>query len=181
MIGMADVAPPLIIADRGHRLGSAQWAQAWGRRCVLLLAALVVLACSSSPQTPEGQIAALIDHAEAAAESRDLGELAKLVSDDYRDPQGNDKGAALDIARFYFLRNQRIHLLVRADDIQLIATDKAAAVVYVAMAGQPIDTPSQLTQLQGDVMRFDLALVRTDSEWRVASASYQRARLEDLL
>ena len=157
----------------GFRIGQ-------GRTFPVVCAALVC--CSSDPQDPEAQIRSLLSRCEAAASEKDIATLKGAISDSYRDTSGQDKQAIVAIISLNFLRNASIHLLTRVKGVRIVDPTHAEASVFVAMAGQPIPGERALAKLRASIYRFDFSLSDEGSgDWRVTSASWHRARREDLL
>ena len=153
------------------------------RRTVFLavISLLPLVSCSSQKDSPEAQVRALIAHAETAAEQKDLAALRPMISDKYTDDEGQDKKAIEAVLRFYFLRNQSIHLFTRIQSIEFPEPARARAVVLVAMAGEPIKTGQELERLHADLNRFDITLAREDKEWKVTTVEWRRAEPGDFL
>jgi hypothetical protein len=145
----------------------------------LVLASLMLVIGCSKTDAPEAQVRAAIAGAVAAAEKKDIGPLKSLVSDKYADSQGQDKRAVEAVLRFYFLRNQSIHLLTRTSSVTLPEKDRAQAVVYVGMAGQPVANVDELERLRADLFRFEITFVKEGGDWRAVSAEWRRAEFTD--
>lgn len=137
-------------------------------------------ACSSG-DSPEAQVRALLAQGEAAAEKKETGVLRQMVSEKYSDSQGQDKKAVEAMLRYYFLRNQSIHLFTRIRQISFPQPDLAQADVMVAMAGQPISDAEELERLRADLHRFEITLARENDEWKVTRAEWRRAEFADFL
>jgi hypothetical protein len=135
--------------------------------------------CSSAEDTPEAQVRALLKHGETAAEKKQTGVLRKMISEKYSDSQGQDKRAIEAILRYYFLRNESIHLLMRIQSIAFPQPAQAQAVVLVAMAGQPISGAQELERLRADLHRFEITLASENKEWKVIRAEWRRAEPGD--
>jgi hypothetical protein len=138
-------------------------------------------ACSPGRDSPEAQVRALLAQGEAAAEKKESGVLRQLISGKYSDSQGQDKKAIEAMLRYYFLRNQSIHLLTRIRQISFPQPDVAQADVMVAMAGQPISGAEELERLRADLHRFEITLARESGEWKVIRAEWRRAEFADFL
>lgn len=149
-------------------------------RRVFVAVALIMVGCGAPEQSPEARIKALIAAVEAAAEARDISGLKDLVSSRYQDRRGHDRQTALRIAQGLFIRNQKIHLLTVIRDME-IAGETASARILAAMAGRPIESVQSLVNIRAELMRFDVEFVREDGEWRVRSADWRRADLNDFL
>lgn len=151
-------------------------------RAVVVLGALLgAAACSSKPESPEAQVKAFVERAEKAAAEGDVGALQELVSDAYRGPGGQDKEALGSMLTFHFLRHKRVYTLTRIVDLQLPEPDRARLGLITAAAATPLDGARTVTDIRGDVFRFDLDLARDDDEWRVTRAAWRRADPADLL
>lgn len=155
--------------------------QRWPLVIFLLSVASFTGACSSERDSPEAQVRALLAQGEAAAEKKESGVLRQLISEKYSDSQGQDKKAVEAILRYYFLRNQSIHLFTRIRQINFPQPDLAQADVMVAMAGQPISDAEELERLRADLHRFEITLAREDGEWKVMRAEWRRAEFADFL
>src|SRR5512145_1183743 len=107
---------------------------------VAALLPFLMLAACGRERSPEDQIRDVVTAAEKGAEARDLSEVMALVSDRYSDLHGQDKAAVREIMRGYFLINQSIHLLTRAEDICFETDDIATARVIVGMLGRQDDS-----------------------------------------
>lgn len=151
----------------------------YARATVAVLLGVFVLAACSKPDSPETKVRAAIATAVAAAEKKDIGPLKGLVSDKYTDAQGQDKRAVESVLRFYFLRNQSIHLLTRTSSVTFPATDRALAVVYVGMAAQPVASVDELERLRADLFRFEISFANEDGDWRAVSAEWRRVEFID--
>ncbi len=168
-----DAASPFYQRNRDKEKRSA-----W---IVILAVFFSVSACSSGKDSPEAQVRTLITQAESAAEKKDSGALRRLVSEKYSDSQARDKKIVESIFRFYFLRNEAIHLFTRVQQISFPQQDVAQAVVMVAMAGQPISAAENLERVRADLHRFEITWARENGEWKVVRAEWRRAEFADFL
>lgn len=137
------------------------------------------LSCSSAEDSPDTQVRALIQRGESAAEKKQAGELRHMISEKYSDSQGQDKRAIEGILRYYFLRNESIHLFVRIQSIAFPRPAQAQAILLVAMAGQPITGAQELERLRADLHRFEITLASENKEWKVIRAEWRRAEPGD--
>jgi len=154
-----------------------------GKQTILIIVLWVfcplLVSCSSSENSPEVQVRALLKRGESAAENKETGVLRKMISEKYSDSQGQDKRTIEAILRYYFLRNESIHLLTRIQSVAFPQPARAQAVVLVAMAGQPISGAQELERLRADLHRFEITLTIENKEWRVIRAEWRRAELGD--
>ncbi|HEY8153764.1 MAG TPA: hypothetical protein VII72_06510 [Myxococcota bacterium] len=147
------------------------------RRSALLLC--LALACAGEPESPEDRVRALLASLEESAQRKDAGEMKEHVSEGYSDAHGNDKRAVAQLVAFHLLRNQSVHLLTRVQSVVIPSPGEARAEVLVAMAGTEIEGPEALIALRADLYRFDLGLVEEDGDWRVRSADWRPASVDD--
>ena len=139
----------------------------------------LLVSCSPAGDSPETQVRALLKQGETAAENKDTSALRKMISEKYSDSQGQDKRAIEAILRYYFLRNETIHLFVRIQSIAFPQPAQAQAIVLIAMAGQPISGAQELERLRADLHRFEITLASENKEWKVIRAEWRRAEPGD--
>ncbi len=145
---------------------------------MLVLLAFAAFACGS--ESPEAQIRRVIERGEQAAEERDVRDLAKLVSEEYRDQAGRTKADVLGILRYYFLRSDSVHILSKIRGIRVSDANHAEAELLVAIAAKPIGGLEALRNLDAELNSLRLEFVRqTDGKWRVASGDRRPAGLAD--
>ena len=139
------------------------------RQTVLLAAIGWLLAACGTSNTPEGEIRALIDAAETAAEERDAPALRGMVADDYHDTEGRDADEIRRYLHGYLVAHQSIHLVTRIDAIDLQGKELARVEVIIGVLDRDVDADSAW-DLAGDIHRLDIRLAREGGEWRVTRA-----------
>jgi len=146
-------------------------------------AALLLLCACRGPSTPpEVQLREMLDRAETAAETRDLGALRKLIAADYTDVYGHDRRAIDALLRFYVAQHHSIYVLKFVREVELPEPGRARAVILAGISGQPIADASQLEPARADLLRFTLDLRdEGGGKWTVARAQWERASLNDFL
>jgi len=87
------------------------------------------------------------------------------VSDQYADAHGLDKRKVIAIITRYILANQHIHILERIPVVQvdIPVPLRASAVVYAAIAGQPIAQAEDLSGITADIYRFEIDLAENNN------------------
>jgi hypothetical protein len=144
-----------------------------------LLVALVVLSCSSPPDTPEEQIRKFIEEAADVIRKQEGREVGRLIGEEYADDQGRDKRTIRGMISFYFMQNESIYLATRIRSIDFPAAGQARAKVVAAVAGQPIPDPDDPAFFRTALYRFELHLAQRGSSWAVVGASWERASLAE--
>jgi hypothetical protein len=147
--------------------------------CVVMT--LIVCVACGKTLTPEAQLRAAIVQAQQAAEKKEISVLRGLVSEQYRDEQGQDKRAVEGLLRVYFLRNESIHVFTRIRAVTLATQDQARVEVFVALAGQPVKDAQELGALRANLYRFDFNFAKEGEHWRVRRADWRTAELGDFL
>jgi hypothetical protein len=148
-----------------------------------LLALLVVLlgACGGT-DTPEERARAYIDQVAESASERDWRAFDAYVADDYSDTQGLDKAAVLAIVTRYILANQRIHVFKRVADVRVKDPQHVSAVVFAALAGQPVERIEDLAGMTADLYRFEIELATTaGGTFQVTRGDWRPAEAQELL
>jgi hypothetical protein len=132
----------------------------------LFLAGLT--ACGGAGSTVEDEIRAWIDRGHEAAESKDRGELVRMISPGYADGRGHSRDDIENLFRFYFLRSNKVALLVDVDAIEIF-DDTAAEVKLTVGMGATTDGP---LGFNADAYRFALELENDGSEWLLVSGRW---------
>lgn len=156
-----------------------------GRTLLATLALAVLAACGGAESTPEAEVRALLAEMERASRERDLPALRNAVSAVYRDASGRTTEDIHNVLRVQYLRQRAVYLLTRIESLDFPEPGRADLVVLGAMAGQPLDAEDaweSLRKVRADVYRFELTLAREDDDaWRVVSATWRPASLDDVL
>ena len=141
-----------------------------------LALALLLAGCGGGdPETPEGQVRALLAELEVAAEAADVGAIKDHVSERYADDYGNDKQSLAAYLTFQVMRSQRRHVVLRVREVLIRDGGLAQVTLHAGLAG----TGGDLTR--ADVYAVDLDLEDEDGEWRLVWAQWKRAAPTDLL
>ena len=151
-------------------------------RWVYITASLILvffLASCGSGETPEEQVKQFVAAGEEAVEGRNIGDVKKLISENYSDEQGRSRSDLVAVSARYILSNKNIHVLTRIGELNFPAEDKGMLQLYVAMTGQNVSDLDALLNMQADLYLFEMELVREDKEWKLLRADWRRASGED--
>ncbi len=143
-----------------------------GRRaCSLALLTILVISIGTQgcapPPDREAAVRAIIEAAEQAAESRDVGAALALVSDDYADSSGRDREGLRQFLRGYFALNPKIDLLVLVESIEFPDDTRARVRLQVTSL-------TRGSRLALDNEAFSLELFNEDGKWRLQRAERNR-------
>jgi hypothetical protein len=139
------------------------------RTLCTVTAILVTLAACGEPRTePEAEVRAWVASGVEAAENKERRGLIGLVSESYTDARGNDRGDIEDMLRVYFLRQHKIGLLTKIEEITIYGETAARLIMTVGMAG----TNDGVLGFSADAYRFDLELQKDGDDWHLIAARW---------
>lgn len=134
---------------------------------VVLLACLAQ-GCGGPPSVPEEELRAWVSRGIEAAENKERRELMEMVAAAYVDARGNERDDIDGMLRVYFLRQNRIALLPKIEEITIYDETAGKIVMTVGMAG----TNDGTLGFSADAYRFALELEKTGDEWQLISARW---------
>jgi hypothetical protein len=137
-----------------------------------MIALIALGACGG--EDPESSLQRLIESAEAAAEARDTGFFRGLIAESYADSRGNDRDRIIDVVRGYFFTHQRIDVVTRIEETQLLGQDAARVVLLAGVLGRS-DGSGVLDGFDGRLYEVELELVQTSGDWQIIGARWERA------
>ena len=148
---------------------------------LLVLAALAAFLTAhwvGGRPSDEDRIRTLIHDAARAADEKRAGDVVRGLSDRF-EGQGLDQRAARQLVAFHLLRGTWVSATVAGEKIA-VQGDRARAVVDVLLSrgGEAKPLPGLLPDT-ATVQRFDLRLEREADGWKVTSATWRRASLEE--
>ena len=133
-----------------------------------VLVCMGIAACGGPASSAEEQVRAWIDRGHEAAESKDRGELVDMIAPTYADARGNSRDDIENLFRFYFLRTNKVALLVGVDDIEVIDDTAAAVTLTVGMGA----TTDSALGFNADAYQFALELENDGDEWLLVSGRW---------
>ena len=140
---------------------------AWRPLTAALLAA-ALSACGSAPDSVEQQLRDWVDRGHEAAEDKDRGALVAMIAPTYSDTRGNSREDIENLFRLYFLRANKVGLLVSIDDIEIFDETAAQIALTVTMAAT---TDSRLG-FNADAYEFELEVENIGGEWLLVSGRW---------
>ena len=138
------------------------------RSSVVALTAVYLCACGGPATGPEEEIRAWVRHGQEAAEAKDRRALIGMMAPSYTDARGHSRDDVNDLFRFYFLRQQKVALLTRIEELDVYDGTAARLVLAVGMAG----TNDNVLGFSADAYRFEMELERHHDEWLLMSARW---------
>lgn len=137
-------------------------------RIALLLLLTSVVSCSVDEGDPEQQVRAWVSAMQEAAEEKDRKAIVANISPAYVDARGNSRDDIDHLLRLYFLRQNKVALLGRIDEVRIIGDTAAEVSVTVGMAA----TNNSALGLSADAYRFELELEHDGDDWKLISARW---------
>lgn len=137
-------------------------------RIASLAPLLALAACGGDVSDPEAEIRAWVDTMQSHAEAKERRDIIDKVSAAYADARGNSRDDVENVLRVYFLRQNRIALMSRIDEIRIIDDTAAEVSLMVGMAG----TQDSGLGISADAYNFELELEREGDDWVLVSARW---------
>lgn len=149
------------------------------------LVAWLMLRGGSPPDGPEERIRTTLKQAAKAAEEKDIKGVMAIVSQDFR----NDEGDRNTLKAFLFLKMQqgawrRVFLVDTRVDLHPDSPPHRARVSTGAVlaSGAEVQTLADVAPENAGVYRIDLEMLEeNDGQWRVVNAKHQATDLSGLL
>ena len=129
---------------------------------------LIFCACGGSATGPEEEIRAWVRQGQEAAEAKDRRALVDMMAPSYTDARGHSRDDIENMFRLYFLRQHKVALITRIEELDLYDGTAARLVLGVGMAG----TNDNVLGFSADAYRFEMELERHDDEWLLMSARW---------
>lgn len=136
--------------------------------CTVIAVLAMLVACGEPPTEPEEELRAWVEAGVNAAENKERRDLVGMISESYVDAHGNDRGGIEDMFRFYFLRQNKIGLLTKIEEITIYGDTAAKLIMTVGMAG----TNDGVLGFSADAYRFELELEKGGDDWQLISARW---------
>jgi len=136
--------------------------------CTVSVVIMALAACGGPASEPEEELRAWVAGGVEAAKKKDRRELIGMISSSYADARGNARSDIEAMLRVYFLRQHKIALLTKIEEIAVYDGTAARIAMTVGMAG----TNDGVLGLSADAYRFELELERDAEEWQLISARW---------
>lgn len=130
--------------------------------------AFLMAACGGPDEGPEAAVRAWITQSQQAAEDKDRSALLDMVSSAYADTRGNNRDDIGNLLRFYFLRQQKVALITRIDELEIYGDSAAEVTLHVGMAG----TNDNALGFSADAYRIEMELERDGDNWLLIYARW---------
>lgn len=134
----------------------------------VVLLVSVVSGCGGPSSAPEEELRAWVANGVEAAQNKERRELMGMVAKSYVDARGNERDDIDGMLRVYFLRQHRIALLPKIEEITVYDDTAGKIVMTVGMAG----TNDGVLGFSADAYRFALELEKEANEWQLISARW---------
>ena len=151
------------VSDIRALTGSKVW-----RPLLTVLLTTGMASCGGAPESAEQQLRAWVDRGHEAAERKDRNALVDMISPTYSDARGNSRDDIENLFRLYFLRANKVGLLVGIDDIEVFDDSAAQVKLTVAMGA----TTDSVLGFNADAYEFELELENAGDEWLLVSGRW---------
>lgn len=139
-----------------------------GRLLLVLAACGSLAACGGDLSTPEEEVRAWVWQGHDLVESKDRRGLVDMISPAYSDARGNSRDDIENMFRAVFLRQKKVGLVTRIDEVQVHAGTAANVSLDVGMAG----SDDNVLGFSADAYQFEMELEKDGSDWLLISARW---------
>lgn len=136
--------------------------------CTVGVTLLMLTACGEPPSEPEAELRAWVAAGIEAAEKKERRNLVGMISGSYADARGNERGDIENLLRVYFLRQNKIALLPKIEEITVYGDTAAKLIMTVGMAG----TNDGAFGFSADAYRIELELEKDGDDWELLAARW---------
>jgi hypothetical protein len=136
--------------------------------CTVTAILVALVACGEPRSEPEDEVRAWVTAGVEAVENKERRGLIGLVSESYADARGHDRSDIEDMLRVYFLRQNKIGLLPKIEEITIYGDTAARLIMTVGMAG----TNDGVLGFSADAYRFDMELQKDGDDWQLIAARW---------
>ncbi len=135
-----------------------------------VVAALCVwlASCGGSATAPEEAVRQWVRDGHRAAEDKNRRALVDMISPAYTDARGNSRDDIENMFRLYFLRSNKVALITKIEDLNVVDDSAAELVLSVGMAG----TNENIVGFSADVYRFEMELEHDGDVWQLIAARW---------
>ncbi len=127
-----------------------------------------LVACSDPPESPEQALRTWVSLGHEFVEAKDRRALVDMISPTYSDSRGNSRDDIENMFRLYFLRQHKVALITRVEELDIYGDSAAKLVLAVGMAG----TNDGTVGFSADAFRFEMEFERDDDQWLLTSARW---------
>jgi hypothetical protein len=138
------------------------------RLLIIGLLAASLASCGGQDESPQDALRQWVTKAQAAAEAGDRSALMGMLSEHYADARGNDYKAVDQMLRYIFLRQDKVVLISKIDEISVSGETAALVKLGVGMAG----ANGGRLGFSADAYRFELELEHDGDEWLLIAARW---------
>ena len=145
-----------------------------GRFLLTVFVCCSVAACGGDRSTPEEEVRAWVWQGHELAESKDRGGLVDMISPAYTDARGNSRDDIENMFRAVFLRQKKVALITRIDEVKVHADTAANVSLDVGMAG----SDDNVLGFSADAYQFEMELEKDGDDWLLISARWAQVGRE---
>ena len=139
-----------------------------------MLACCAITACGGERSTPEEEVLAWVWQGHDLAEAKDRRALVHLISPTYTGARGNSRDDIENMFRAVFLRQKKVALITRIDEVEVHAGTAANVSLDVGMAG----SDDNALGFSADAYQFEMELEKDGDDWLLISARWAQVGRE---
>ena len=120
----------------------------------------------------KGRIRNFILQGKRAVESKNILSCAAMISAEYHDKYGNDRGSLIYLTRQAFDYYEGFFINIESMDIALEADKKHADVLIVALVLGQMQNNNSERILEGEKGKFRVRLIKEAKKWRLSEVEF---------
>jgi hypothetical protein len=137
-----------------------------------LIVTLLLSPACKKPVSEEDRVKAVINDTAKLAEAKDIKGVLEHISEDYKDPEGNDRNAVKGLLFVYFQQYEKVGLFVRDIQVTVEGDEAEAQVKVILTGGEDPETIGDVVPASAGGYLLDLKLVNEDGEWMVVRGTW---------
>lgn len=133
-----------------------------------LVVAAILMACDGPTTEPEESLRRWVRQGHEAAENKDRRALVDMISPAYKDSRGNDRKDIENRLRAYFLRQHKVALITRIEELTIIDDSAAELMISFGTAG----TNDNALGFSANAYRLAMELEYDGDDWSLIAARW---------
>ena len=137
-----------------------------------LIVTLLLSPACKKPVSEEDRIKTMINETAKLAEAKDIKGVLEHISEDYKDPEGNDHNAVKGLLFVYFQQYEKVGLFVRDIQVTVEGDEAEAQVKVILTGGEDPETIGDVVPASAGGYLLDLKLLNEGGEWMVVRGTW---------
>lgn len=149
---------------------------------IIIFGVLVLLLAAGAAchrENEQEKVKKVVTAVQAAIEEKNIRGATGYISKGYSDPQGNNFEAVRSLLLGYFFRYPKISAYITHLDISVDGTTARASLKAILTSGKKTGSVSDVVPVELGVYRFDVEFRKESGDWKITSARWSQADLQN--